>query len=260
MQKENVPIVLAVLVASLFVLLLVIALLTLFRIFLKRKNALLYDKQMMMIEFEQTKLRSKLEIQEEAFSKVSREIHDNIGQVLSIIRINLHTLNGEDHNEKILLLDELMEKVISDLRSLSRTLSADYIREEGWIKAVGRLFQDIQKTGRFKTNLTIEEGLPELDQEKPTILFRMIQEIINNILKHAFATKISLQAYRENKSYIRILISDNGKGFDTTNTTVGIGLTNLRHRSKLINASIDIDSQPGKGTNITIHINTNPDD
>jgi signal transduction histidine kinase len=108
--------------------------------------------------------------------------------------------------------------------------------------------------------LAIEEGLPELDKEKPTILFRMIQEIINNILKHAFATKISLQAYRENKSYIKISISDNGRGFDTTNSTVGIGLTNLRHRSKLINASIEIDSQPGKGTNITIHINTNPDD
>ena len=80
----------------------------------------------MNIEFEQTLLKSKLEIQEHTFNEISREIHDNIGQVLSLVRINLNTLKAPDDMDKVNLMDELMGKAITDLRSLSHSLDADH--------------------------------------------------------------------------------------------------------------------------------------
>src|SRR6267154_750442 len=93
MPKEKLDFVLSILFASFFVLLLMIAVFMLFRIYLKRKNKLLLEKERMNIEFEQTLLRSQLEIQEQIFTHISQEMHDNISQVLSLVRLNLNTLN-----------------------------------------------------------------------------------------------------------------------------------------------------------------------
>ena len=87
--------------ASIFILLLVIAIFMLFRIYLKRKNKLLLEKERMSIQFEQTLLQSKLEIQEHTFHDISQELHDNIGQVLSLVSINLNTLKAPDETDKI---------------------------------------------------------------------------------------------------------------------------------------------------------------
>ncbi|HTD95247.1 MAG TPA: histidine kinase, partial [Chitinophagaceae bacterium] len=132
MQKEKLDIALSFAAASLFVLLFVIAAVMLFRIYLKRKNKLLLEKEMMGIQFEQTLLQSKLEIQEQTFADISREIHDNIGQVLSLARINLNTIRSENDAAKIDLVDELMGKAILDLRTLSHSLDTDLIRNKGW--------------------------------------------------------------------------------------------------------------------------------
>ncbi len=254
MQKEKLDLILSIVAASLFVLLLVIAALTLFRIYLKRKNKLLLEKERMSIQFEQTLLRSKLEIQEDTFMHISREIHDNIGQVLSMVRINLNTLNHTAEKEKIDLLDELLEKAITDLRSLSYSLNTEYIRKSGWINAVERLFRDLERTGRYKTYLQLETELPALGSEKPIILFRMIQEVVNNVIKHSKADEISLHAVKKENN-ILIAISDNGNGFDMSVIKEGTGLNNLRSRSKMINADLAINSTPGEGTKVIISIN-----
>ena len=112
MQKEKLDLIISVIAASLFVLLLVISILFLFRIYLKRKNKLLLEKERMNIEFEQTLLKSKLEIQEHTFNEISREIHDNIGQVLSLVRINLNTIKAPDETEKINLMDGGIQLII----------------------------------------------------------------------------------------------------------------------------------------------------
>ena len=209
----------------------------------------------MNIEFEQTLLKSKLEIQEHTFNDISREIHDNIGQVLSLVRINLNTLKAPDDTDKVNLMDELMGKAITDLRSLSHSLDADHIRNKGWLTAVTKLLNDLQKTGKYKIEIQYDEDLPELGNDKPIILFRMIQEIINNIIRHAGANTIHLAAKKENFKLV-IKLSDNGKGFDTDQNSEGVGLQNLKNRSKMINADLSIASESGKGTAITISIKT----
>jgi len=259
MQQEKIDLVISVVAASLFILLLVISVFFLFRIYLKRKNKLLLEKERMNIEFEQTLLKSQLEIQEHTFNDISREIHDNIGQVLSLVRINLNTLRAPDDMEKVELMDELMGKAISDLRSLSHSLDADHIRNNGWPVAVNKLLNDLQKTGKYKTFIHIDEDLPALGSDKPIILFRMIQETINNIIRHAAADTIYLDAKKENDKII-IKIKDNGKGFDAGRNSPGVGLQNLKNRSKMINAGLLIKSEQGKGTQVTISIKTENND
>ncbi|RYG41840.1 MAG: hypothetical protein EOO01_24255, partial [Chitinophagaceae bacterium] len=233
MQKEKLDLIVSVIAASLFVLLLAISVLFLFRIYLKRKNKLLLERERMNIEFEQTLLKSRLEIQELTLNNISREIHDNIGQVLSLVRINLNTLQVAGQEEKIENMDELMGKAITDLRSLSHSLDADHIRDKGWLTPVSKLLSDLQKTGKYTTYFQAAEGMPTLGTDKPIILFRMIQEVINNIIRHAAADTIRLNVEKENAS-ILITISDNGKGFDTGTNADGVGLQNLKNRAKLI--------------------------
>lgn len=253
MQKEKIDLIVSVVATSLFILLLVISIFFLFRIYLKRKNKLLLENERMNIEFEQTLLKSQLEIQEHTFNHISREIHDNIGQVLSLVRINLNTLKAPDDTEKVNLMDELMGKAIADLRSLSHSLDADHIRNTGWLVPVHKLLNDLQKTGKYKTFIDHDEKLPALGNDKPIILFRMIQEAINNIIRHAAANTIYLEAKKENDRLV-IKIRDNGKGFDAGRNSGGVGLQNLKNRSKMINADLSIKSEQGNGTTVTISI------
>lgn len=259
MQKEKLDFILSIISVSIFVLLLIVSASLLFRIYLKRKNSLLLEKQRMAVQFEQTLLQSKLEIQEQTFADISREIHDNIGQVLSLARINLNTLHVPGDNGKLHLVDELMDKALTDLRNLSHSLDADFIRKKGWVQPVQKLLSDIQKTGKYKTEIKIASDLPALGNDKPIILFRMIQEAVNNIIRHAVATQIWVEAKREADD-LAITITDNGKGFNTEISSSGAGLTNLENRSKMINAELQIKSEPGSGTSIIIFVKTTPNE
>ncbi len=254
MQKEKLDFILSIVFSSLFVLMLMAAAVLLFRIYLRRKNHLLLEKQRMGQEFERNLMRSRLEIQEETFSHISREIHDNIGQVLSMVRINLNTVQCSDEQAKLNLMDELLGKAITDLRSLSHLLSSELIRTEGWVKAVEKLFGDLQRSGNYKTSVQVEEQLPALGEDKTIILFRMIQEVVNNVIKHAAATEISLKAVQQNGKLL-IVLMDNGNGFDTGATTHGAGLSNLASRARMINATLELKSQPGEGTSVVISMN-----
>jgi signal transduction histidine kinase len=115
---------------------------------------------------------------------------------------------------------------------------------------------NLEATGKFKTTLRLEENLPPLGPEKPIILFRMIQEVINNIIKHAEANTIYLKAIKENNKLV-ITIQDDGRGFSENLVAGGAGLHNLQNRAKMINAELKVKSQPGQGTLVTISIETN---
>jgi signal transduction histidine kinase len=253
MQKDKLDLVLSVVFGSFFVLLLMVAVFMLFRIYLKRKNKLLLDKQLMGIQFEQTLLQSKLEIQEQTFRDISQELHDNIAQVLSLASISVNTLHSPGNETKITQIEELLTKALTDLRNLSHTLDTDYIRNNGWVGLVHKLFANLQSTGKYSTELELGDDLPPLGDEKPIILFRMIQEVINNIMKHANANAIYLKAKKINDVF-EITIHDNGKGFSERAVTPGAGLQNLTKRAKMINAELKIESQPGAGTDVFISI------
>ncbi len=253
MQKEKLEVLLSVLVASLFILMLVITIFIFFRVYIKRKNKLLLEKELMSIQFGQTLLQSKLEIQEQTFHDIGQELHDNIGQVLSLVSISLNTLKAPGEEDRISKMDELLGKALLDLRNLSHSLDSDYIRNNGWTGLVIKLMNNLQQTGKFSTKLQMGDDLPALGDEKPIILFRMIQEVVNNIIKHADANTIFLEAKKQTDR-LGITIKDNGKGFSENAVSGGAGLQNLQNRAKMINAELNITSQATVGTLVTISI------
>jgi signal transduction histidine kinase len=175
-------------------------------------------------------------------------------QILGLARLNLNRMEEDGDVQKIVLIDQQMGEAIADLRNLSHSLSTDVIRNTGWIKAAQRLLTDLEKTGTCKITFSAEENLPVLENEKHIILFRMIQEIINNIIKHAKAGHIKFTAGKK-PGQIIVAIEDDGKGFEPDKVAKGAGLQNLQNRSAMIGAKMNIESAPGSGTCITIAIN-----
>jgi signal transduction histidine kinase len=223
----------------------------------KKQKRNLIEKEQLQAQFSHVLLRTQLEIQEQTFKTISQEIHDNIGQVLSLAKLNLNTLDftkEEATKEKTTSAKELVGKAIQDLRDLSKTLNTENIALLGLTKAIEQELQMLEKTGVIQTNLKIQGAVVPLEPQKELILFRIIQEALNNIMKHANASLISIVAdYKEN---LNITINDNGEGFDTNETSLaqGSGLRNMKSRSTLIGAGLTIDSKKDKGTEILLSL------
>ncbi|MEP6675784.1 MAG: ATP-binding protein [Ferruginibacter sp.] len=206
-------------------------------------------------QFKETLLQAQLEIQEQTFKNISQEIHDNIGQVLGVAKINLNTLtdiSGEKNLVKVKDTKELLSKAIRDLRDLSRSMHGDRIAELGLVNACEAELKILENTGQYETALAITGEVYKLDPQKEMLIFRIIQEAIHNCVKHAEASKINV-GMNYDPNYLSINITDNGKGFDINNLQAsqkGVGLKSMQNRAVLINASISIDSVSGKGASI----------
>ena len=256
MPKQQEDILITIVIASVFLVLIGFFLLLIVFIFLRRQRKFQQERDEMKNRFDQTILRTQLEIQEQTFSHISQEIHDNIGQVLSLVRLNLSTFSHSVPEEKFEHTDQLLGKAIKALRELSHSLQTNRIHEIGIIESIRQLMITLQKTGRYQTRLEIEDSFTGIDKDTDLILFRMIQEIVNNIIKHAAATAISIEI-TGNPAETKLVITDNGFGFDTEKLKKagkGIGLQNIFNRAKMIHATVDIKSAPGSGTAIILQI------
>ena len=217
------------------------------------------------ILFSQTLLQTQLEIQEQTLKNISQEIHDNIGQALSLAKLNLNTMpatNDELLQQKILNSKELVSKAIMDLRDLSRSLDTDYVQEMGLQRAIEYEMEMIKKTGTIDTGIIVEGSLFRLEKQKELILFRIVQETFNNIIKHAGAKNITV-AINYKPSSFELIIKDDGKGvnlepLNTENdTNFGLGIRNMHNRAKLIGADFNMSSTISEGTEVKIILQMN---
>ena len=227
-------------------------------VYQKRQLQYLSEKEQLKASFEKEILESKLEMQELTLKNISQEVHDNIGQVLSLIKLNINTIHFDESKpeleEKVKNISELVGKVIQDLRDLSKSLNSDTITEKGIVGAIEYEFELLKKSGIFTTTLTIEGKLYDLPKKKELILFRIFQEVINNAIKHARASAVQVLVCFYTHLFV-LKVNDDGQGFDINNTNGnGLGLKNMKNRSQLIGANYNINSQPGMGTSITIEL------
>jgi signal transduction histidine kinase len=247
----------AIITTSLLLLLLVVFII--FFVFVHKNRQLTYkkEKELLQSQHAQALLQTQLEIQEQTLCTISQEIHDNVGQVLSLAKLNLKTLDfdtGVSKDEKIENTVELVSKAINDLRDLSRSLNGDKIADLGLKDAIDNELKIIQNTGLFHTSLTIEGNPYILQSQHEMVIFRIVQESLNNAVKHSKATKINI-LINYLPSHCSITVADDGEGFDANQleaTQTGIGLKNMQSRASLINAYFSIQSTPGKGTKVFI--------
>lgn len=216
-----------------------------------RKNRLLYENERIKKEFEQTLLHTQLEIQEQTLNHVSREIHDNIGQTLSLARLQINSQEGDNEPE---IADELLAKAIADLRTLSHSLNTNHIKEKGFTDSLKMLLNQFEKTGKFNVEFIDQNQNFEISDDNGLIVFRVIQEVLNNITRHAKADKITiLMKHMHDQSVISI--KDNGCGFEVNgNKAKGIGLSNIAERIRIIGGKLSIHSEVNKGTTIEISL------
>ena len=152
---------------------------------------------------------------------------------------------------------QLITKAIQDLRDLSKSLNTDYIVDAGLAKALEYELEMIRKTGIYEVNFDIEGKQYRLGNQQELLLFRIVQEVLNNIMKHAKATLIEVKLLFD-PSLFTLKIDDNGVGFDTSGiqhndySKLGLGVRNMHNRAKMINTHFQIISTPGQGTTVVL--------
>lgn len=258
MQQKNLDLQNTILIVSVIILLLIIFIGFVLTIFYYRRKKERMQKIESEKQFSQILFQSQLEIQDQTLQHISRELHDNLGQIASLIKINLNTIqleNTEKAAQKIEDTRELTRQLITDLKGLSIRLNSDRITQYGLIKTLQTEVERINKTDTFEANFEATGADPTLSSEKSIILYRMIQEIINNILKHSEAKHIEI-LLNATENYFTLAFKDDGVGFNVEDklNNGGAGLRNLQNRAKLINAQITIQSTPGNGAVFTIQM------
>ncbi len=228
----------------------------------ERKKKHIEEKQSMELNFQEELLRTQLEIQEQTLKNISQEIHDNIGQVLSLAKLNLGTMNtGEPEKlqQKIDASKNLVSKAIQDLRDLSKSLNSDYVEEVGLAKAVEYEMEIIKRLGLFEIRFELSGSIYRAERKKELILFRIIQEGISNIIKHAQAKKIHVMMYYRPET-LEIYIQDDGIGYmpgampDPGEQRSGLGIKNMYNRARMINADFKIAGVKDEGTILEIKL------
>ena len=227
--------------------------------FYKRKQiAYLKTIETINHDHEKNLLQSRIEVQEQTLQNISREIHDNISLSLTLAKLQLNTVNIDDKGATVQVVSSsinLLSKSINDLSDLSKSMNPDIISQEGLIDALENETARISKSALFKINTEINGNPVFLDAQKELIIFRIIQEAFNNIIKHACAQNVGLDLYYHTNR-IEITIIDDGKGFDPKHlsTRNGAGLNNMKTRAKVFNGEVSIESNSGSGTKISISI------
>lgn len=214
--------------------------------------------------FTQTLLQSKLEIQEQTLDHISKELHANFSHLVSLININLSEIlpqSPSETRENILETKSLAKQLLADLKALSASLNTDHIMKIGFVKALENELGRLSKIKRYQVRYTKTGEEFQLSPEHEIILFRLCQEVLNNIVQYARATAIT--ASLSFSTGLKLVIQDDGIGFniDLANhqeaEKESTGLLNIKKRAKLMNGDVSIESKEGLGTTVTIVIPRN---
>jgi signal transduction histidine kinase len=213
---------------------------------------------------QQQELRSRaiIEAEEKERTRIARELHDGIGQQLSAAKLNISglqaSLNTNNNEEKVMIQNaiDLIDESVKEVRVVSHSMMPNALIKSGLVSAVREFINKISSSGSLRINLEIVGLTDRLEQTVETVLFRVLQELVNNIIKHAQATEVSIQLIRH-ETELTILIEDNGVGFNVDKVLDkegGIGLKNIQSRVAFLNGQVFFDSHVDKGTTVTIEI------
>jgi signal transduction histidine kinase/FixJ family two-component response regulator len=189
--------------------------------------------------------------QDKERQRIAREIHDGIGQMLVAAKYRLMSMDEDSFSPSLVKdTEDLIDLILEESRRITKNLTAKIVEEHGLNKAVTFLVEDIKIATRLEFEL-VQTNLGILSQELSSSIYRIVQEALNNIVKYADATKVTLSLTSENE-FLKIKITDNGRGFSTSNKKelVGNGLRNMQERALLFNGILEVQSEIGKGTTI----------
>lgn len=207
---------------------------------------------------EMLRLKAIINAQEEEQKRMAAELHDGLGSMLSAARIQLAAMEDNSANgSKIKTTLDAIDDSCRELRNISHNLMPAILMNAGLFPALKELFHRLELTSRIRFSLDVDPAIPEVKNESAIHLYRIVQELSNNIIKYAQATEVHVSANLEN-NMLSLMMEDNGKGFNTDElkNSKGNGWYNIHSRLQLIKGEIEMDSQPGNGTvaTVTLHL------
>jgi PAS domain S-box-containing protein len=196
-----------------------------------------------------------LRVQEQERSRFGRELHDNVNQILSAIRLYVGMLTPANVEEK-----EIKQKVIEysllaieEIRKLSREMITPQLDDGLLVDNIKRIITDVEMTSGIKVKFTYDQDIGLLSPGKKLALFRIIQEQVRNIIKYSKATQVEILLQCSHEIAL-LIIKDNGVGFDFKKIKSGVGLLSMLERAKFYNGVTEIQSAPGNGTTVITRI------
>ena len=213
-------------------------------------------------EMERKLLSVVIQTEERERERFSKDMHDGLGPLLSTIKLYVNELEDDnlkkaEKQEYIKYVNQLLDDAVSSTRTISNNLMPRVIHEYGLVKAVESFCRKVNKTNQIIIDFNAEGINENLDQNIQLIIFRVINELINNTLKHANAENINIKLVEHGKN-IKLDFFDNGIGFDVEkvleNKETGIGLKSILSRISSIKGRSNINSKPNEGVKINIEI------
>jgi two-component system, NarL family, sensor kinase len=222
----------------------------------KENLLFLEEKKRLQSEQELKRITGVLEGQEQERNRVAQEIHDGVGGKLAGIKLQLSQINAAINSEPITAITNHLGDLFGELRSISHNMSLNFIQNKGLELLLQELAQEYEARKEFKVDLIVfpVASLNDVSVTMKHQLYRIVQELLTNISKHARAKNVNVNItnYQDN---LNLILEDDGCGFDTK-ITKGIGLKNIEERLLTINGKITIESTKGKGSTVIIDIST----
>lgn len=207
-----------------------------------------------------------IEAQENERRRISRELHDGLGQLLSASKLKLgmiEFINGQDRSKSVEIVkdvENIITKAIIEARRISHDLRPTTLDDFGLVPALRILCQEFSKLTGITVKFQVPQNLDRVDPKIEIAVYRIIQECLNNTSKYAEATEVVLDLDRK-ETLLFVRVKDNGKGFDMDaalkNKRVGsgFGLLNMKERAELVGGNADIITSPNNGTEVFLEVN-----
>ncbi|MEL6194045.1 MAG: sensor histidine kinase [Bacteroidota bacterium] len=183
--------------------------------------------------------------------RLAQDLHDGIGGMLAAAKLKVAAVST--HKDEIGEASTLLDDTYEEVRRIAHNMMPKVLVEMGLVPAIQQYAQQLSDSSSLTINVQILQSIPELTSHQELSLFRIVQELLNNIVKHAKANEASVQ-FSFFEGEISIMVEDDGKGFDPVQAKGGMGMKNLEDRIAILGGEWEIDSQVGRGTNISIHI------
>lgn len=242
-----------IIIGSFFFLFIAVGIIILILVYQKKQLRHILEKRDLQNQFHQELMKTRLEARDEAVDNLSKELHDNVGQLLSsaLVLINVAKRSSQPE-ESLHMASESIQSAIQELRSLSKSLNSSWLEKFN-------LFENLQtEAARLNASHELTITIPKqeeimLSPDRQLMLYRIVQEAVQNALKHGKAENISITV-EQMDHHLMLVIEDDGQGFDTENLpSSGLGITNMRNRAKVMGGTVHWKFN-GKGTSVLIEL------
>lgn len=250
MLKKEEILLLVYFIAIIF--LLVLFVVVFFIAFQRRKNKFIKQRYETERRYQKELANSQIEIQEQALKNIAWELHDNVGQLLSVANMQLNILMEsvpELYREQLNETRGVVQESVQEIRSLSKVLNNDVILKNGLIGSLQVELDRFNRLGYLDSSLKIIGNIVPINNASEIIIFRILQEFLSNVLKHAKASKLFV-CLEYNEDSLEINATDDGVGFDPLQNTGSSGMETMKSRAHLLNATFSIVSEQGRGTQL----------